>query len=140
MNWGAKIVTGMAAFMLFIITMVIYMFSTHGNDALVDEDYYQKGINYDQQYKAKQNVEEENAQPVISISKSMLIIELKDSAAYELKLQRPSTAKDDFQIRAKTSGKFIRLNSTNMQRGLWLLELRWTSNNKEYLYNQTILL
>ncbi|MFD2585125.1 FixH family protein [Pedobacter vanadiisoli] len=140
MNWGAKIVTGMTAFMLFIITMVIYMFSTHGNDALVDEDYYQKGINYDQQYKAKQNVEEENAQPAISISKSMLIIELKDSAAYELKLQRPSTAKDDFQIRAKTSGKFIRLNSTNMQRGLWLLELRWTSNNKEYLYNQTILL
>ncbi|WP_343523590.1 FixH family protein [Pedobacter sp.] len=138
MNWGAKIVTGMTAFMLFIITMVIYMFSTHGNDALVDEDYYQKGINYDQQYKAKQNVEKENAQPIISISKSMLIIELKDSATYELKLQRPSTAKDDFHIRAKTFGKPIRLNSTKMQRGLWLLELRWTSNNKEYLYNQTI--
>lgn len=142
MNWGTKIVLGMVAFMLFIIAMVVYMFSVHGNDALVDKDYYEKGINYNQEYNAKHNVVIEAAQPMISISKSQLRIELKDSAAFELKLQRPSTAEDDIFIKGNTSGSsnLIRLNSTNMHTGLWFLELKWTSNNKEYLFKKNITL
>jgi hypothetical protein len=142
MNWGTKIVLGMIAFMLFIVAMVVYMFSVHGNDALVDKDYYEKGINYNQEYNAKQNVVEEDAQPIISISKSQVSIQLKDSAAFELKLQRPSTVKDDILIKGNTSGSLnlIQLNSTTMPKGLWFLELKWKSNNKEYLFKKDITL
>lgn len=142
MNWGTKIVLGMIAFILFIVAMVVYMFSVHGNDALVDKDYYEKGINYNQEYNAKHNVAEEGAQPIITINKSQVSIQLKDSAAFELKLQRPSTVNDDILIKGNTSGKsnLIQLNSTTMPKGLWFLELKWKSNNKEYLFKKDITL
>jgi hypothetical protein len=142
MNWGTKIVLGMVAFMLFIIAMVVYMFSVHGNDALVDKDYYEKGINYNQEYDAKQNVADDGAEPIISINSSQLTIQLKDSAAFELKLQRPSTVKDDILIKGNTLGSsnLLQLNTTNMAKGLWFLELKWNSNSKEYLFKKNITL
>jgi hypothetical protein len=142
MNWGTKIVLGMIAFMLFIIAMVIYMFSVHGNDALVDEDYYEKGINYNQEYNAKQNVIVEAAQPTINIGKMQLIIQLKDSADYELKLKRPSTVKDDILKKGNTVGSsnLILVETKKMYSGLWFLELKWTINNKEYFFKKNIIL
>jgi hypothetical protein len=142
MNWGTKIVLGMVAFMLFIIAMVVYMFSVHDNDSLVDKDYYEKGMNYNQEYNAKQNVIDGNAQPLIKISKSQLIIQLKDSASFELKLQRPSTAKDDVLNKGNTKGSsnLILVDIKNMHTGLWFLELKWISNKKEYLFKKNITL
>ena len=142
MNWGTKIVLGMVAFMLFIIGMVIYMFSVHGNDSLVEEDYYEKGLNYDQEYKAKENVLNEDAQPDIKINDSQIIIQLKDSASYKLKLMRPSNAKDDVISKGNTIGdnNMILIDRANMHEGVWFFELKWISNNKEYQFNKNITL
>jgi hypothetical protein len=142
MNWGTKIILGMVAFMLFIIVMVIYMFSVHGNDALVDEDYYEKGINYNNEYNAKQNMVNDKAEPKITINDSQIIIQLKDSASYELKLMRPSSAKDDIKDKGTTvaDAHLILINRQHMHKGLWFLELKWKSNNKEYLYKKNITL
>ena len=110
MNWGTKIVLGMIAFMLFIIAMVVYMFSVHGNDALVDEDYYEKGINYNQEYNAIQNVLFDKTEPNLSITKNQIIIKLKDSANYEIKLMRPSTVKDDIHKKLLQGDKYVAQN------------------------------
>lgn len=142
MNWGTKIVLGMVAFMLFIIGMVIYMFSVHGNDSLVEEDYYEKGLNYDQEYNAKENVLNEDAQPDIKINENQIIIQLKDSASYALKIMRPSNAKDDVISKGNTIGEtnMILIDRTNMHQGVWFLELKWISNNKNYQFNKNITL
>lgn len=142
MNWGTKIVLGMVAFMLFIIAMVIYMFSVHGNDALVEEDYYEKGINYNQEYNAKQNMLDDGAEPIITINENQIIIQLKDSASYELKLMRPASAKDDIQIKGITIGQanLILLDRKDKHTGLWFLELKWNSHQKAYLFKKNITL
>lgn len=142
MNWGTKIVLGMVAFMLFIIGMATYMFMVHDNDSLVEEDYYEKGLSYDQEYKAKENVLNEDAQPEIKINANQIILQLKDSATYTLKLMRPSNAKDDVISKGNTIGEtnMILIDRANMHTGLWFLELRWISNNKEYQFNKNITL
>lgn len=142
MNWGTKIVLGMIAFMLFITAMVIYMFSVHGNDALVDEDYYEKGINYNQEYNATRNTVKDHAEPKITVNESQLIIQLKDSARYELKLMRPSTVKDDIKDKGLTvsDSNLILINTKNMHSGLWFLELKWNSMGKEYQFKKSITL
>ncbi|RZL47775.1 MAG: nitrogen fixation protein FixH [Pedobacter sp.] len=142
MNWGTKIVLGMVAFMLFIVAMVVYMFSVHSNDALVDEDYYEKGINYNQEYNASRNVITDKVAPKITLTANQLIIQLKDSANYELKLMRPSTVKDDIKDKGLTvsDSNLILINTQNMHTGLWFLELRWKSNGKEYQYKKSITL
>ncbi len=140
MNWGTKIVLGMIAFMLFIVAMVVYMFKVHGNDAIVDEDYYEKGINYNQEYNATQNMLVDNATPTVNITKSQIILKLKDSASYEIKLMRPSTVKDNIQLKGSTlsTSNLILIDRTTMHFGVWFLELRWTSKGKDYLYKTTL--
>lgn len=140
MNWGTKIVLGMAAFMLFIIGMVVYMFKTHGNDALVEEDYYEKGINYDQEYEAKSNTLNDNATPIIKVNKNQLIVQIKDPADYKLTLMRPSAADKDVKSTGKTVGdsNLIIIDAAKLDKGLWSLKLEWRSNGKDYLFKKDI--
>jgi len=140
MNWGTKIVLGMAAFMLFIIGMVVYMFKTNGNDALVEDDYYEKGINYDQEYAAKSNTLNDDAVPVIKISKSQVILQLKDAADYQLTLMRPSEAKKDVKSSGKTIGDahLIIIDASPLDKGLWSLKLKWSAKGKDYLFVKEI--
>lgn len=142
MNWGTKVVLGMIAFMLFIVAMVVYMFSVHGNDALVDEDYYEKGINYNQEYNATENTIKDHQEPKITLNDSQLVIQLKDSASFELKLMRPSTVKDDIKEKGFTisDDHLILINTKNMHTGVWFLELKWSSKGKDYQFKKSITL
>ncbi|MGF1925852.1 MAG: FixH family protein [Bacteroidia bacterium] len=140
MNWGTKIVLGMIAFMLFIVGMVVYMFSVHGNDALIDNDYYEKGVNYDKEYKAAQNVFIDQAIPEITVTDNQIIIKLTDSASYDIRMMRPTTVKDDHNLKGNTLGdnNLILIDRKNMPLGVWLLELKWVANKKEYSFKKSI--
>ncbi|RZL34263.1 MAG: nitrogen fixation protein FixH, partial [Pedobacter sp.] len=126
MNWGTKLVLGMAAFMLFVIGMVVYMFRVHGNDSLVEEDYYEKGLDYDKEYDAKRNTLLDKAEPSVKIEASKIIIQLKDSASYELKISNASKAKEDRSSKGATIGdaNLIIVDTETMNKGLWTLNLK----------------
>ncbi|MFN0256437.1 FixH family protein [Pedobacter ureilyticus] len=140
MNWGAKLVLGMAVFMSFIIGMVVYMFKNHSNDALVEEDYYEKGINYDKEYDAKSNTLNDGATPEIKQSQSQLIIQLKDAADYQLTLMRPSAKEKDVKSSGKTIGdeNLIIIEAGSLDKGFWSLKLEWRSNGRDYLFTKDI--
>lgn len=59
MNWGTKIIIGMVSFMAFIIVLGILMIRSNP-DPLVDEDYYEKGLNYDQEIKRMEKVKQDS--------------------------------------------------------------------------------
>lgn len=142
MNWGTKIILGMITFMLFIIGMVIYMFHVHGRDALIEENYYEKGIDYNTEYNAKQNVADDNAKPKITNTPKQLLIQLKDSATYQLVLMRASDSKDDFKLNGKTTGdsNIILVDKAKLAKGVWFISLTWHAANKDYLYKNNITL
>lgn len=143
MNWGTKIVMGMFAFMLFIVAMVIYMFHMHGRDALIEENYYEKGINYNAEYDAKQNVLQDDAQPKITITNTQLVIQLKDSAEYALVLMRASDSNDDVKLKGTTTGPshLILVDRTKMAKGMWFINLSWHNDrSKTYLLKNSITL
>ncbi len=142
MNWGTKVVLGMITFMLFIVCMVVYMFRVHGRDALVEENYYEKGINYNVEFNAKQNVINEHAQPVINITKNQIIIELKTAAKYELVMMRPSNSLEDVKLQGNTSGtaNLILVDRTKMGKGMWFFNLQWKAGNKDYMFKKNITL
>ena len=114
----------------------------HGNDALVDNDYYEKGINYNQEYTAKQNVLNDLAEPKIIIHPTIMVIEFKDSAQFTLRLMRPSSEKEDVKVAGNTVGDrhAITLNTQKMHRGLWIMELNWISNGKPYMLKKNLTL
>ena len=142
MNWGTKLALGMGAFILFISGMVFYMFSVHDQDPLVEENYYEKGINYDVEYNALQNVIKDKAQPKISVTSSQIIIELKAEASYKAVLMRPSSSADDVKLNGKTTGDnhLILVDKSKLAKGMWFLNLQWQSQGKDYLYKNNITL
>lgn len=142
MNWGTKIVLGMLTFMMFIVCMVVYMFHIHGRDALIEENYYEKGIHYNSEYDAKQRVIEDNARPKITVTATQIIIEIKDSATYHLILMRPVNSDDDVKLKGNTSGtaNLILVDKTKMARGMWFLNLQWRASGKDYLFKDNITL
>lgn len=142
MNWGTRIVLGIAAFMLFITAMVIYMFKVHGSDALMEDDYYERGLHYDRDYNAMNNVFADKAEPKIKITNNQVIIQLKDSVNYELKFKCASKAEADLKERGLTTGQanLILLDKTKLPKGLWFLELRWSLGQKEYFFKKDLVL
>lgn len=142
MSWGTKIALILATFMLFIIILVTYMFSVNGKDALVEEDYYEKGLSYNQEYNAKRNVLDNNAQPQIKITENQIIVQLKDSATYFLKLMRPSAQKEDIATKGNTigNGNLIVIDRKNLSKGLWSLSIQWESHKKSFFYKTDLTL
>lgn len=142
MNWGKKIVLTMSAFILFILGLSIYMLSKQANDTLVESNYYEKGLNYDEEYDAIENTFKEHLEPAITINPNQLILQLKDSANYALVLMRPSNAKADRKLTGKTIGinHLILLDRKGNDKGLWILDIKWKSNNKNYQFKKNITL
>ncbi|MFD2287212.1 hypothetical protein GJU39_21275 [Pedobacter petrophilus] len=140
MNWGSKVLLGMGCFMLFIISMVVYMFAKHSGDALIEEDYYEKGINYNTTYNAEQNMLNDDAQPKITVSEKQLVISLKDSATYHLVLMRPSDKAEDLKLQGKTiePDHLILVDRGHMQKGLWFLQIQWHSKGKDFFYKSNL--
>ena len=140
MNWGTKLVLGMATFMIFIVALVLIMF-TSKKDALVDNDYYEKGINYNKVYNRKEQMNQDHAQPELSIGTDMIILRFKDKAEGVAKLMRTADKELDKTIPFKTNvNNQVIFPSAALKSGSWRLILEWISNGKSYLYEQEITL
>jgi hypothetical protein len=59
MNWGTKLIIGMLSFMSFIIVLAVLMI-TSKPDPLVDEDYYEKGLNYDSEVQRMERMKKDS--------------------------------------------------------------------------------
>lgn len=142
MNWGQKLALGLGIFMLFIVGLGAYMFTKQGNDTLIDDNYYENGLNYSQDYKLQQNAIKDNAIQVVEQSASQLVIKLKDSATYTLSLKRLANAKSDRKLTGNTLGKtnIIVIPLQNFDKGVWALNLVWNTQSQKYMFKKEIVL
>ena len=139
MNWGKGIVGGMIVFMLFILGMCVRMFLIPADE--YDHKYYEKGLNYDVDYKRERQVITDNATPVIQQNNKSLLLKFKAPAKGTIKFIRPSNQSFDkiFTIDSDNNNEVLAPIAA-IQRGKWQLLLAWVSNGKEYLYQQDIYL
>ncbi len=138
MNWGMKIVLGLATFMLFIIAAGVYMV-TKDTDSLVEEDYYEQSLNYDQVYNRKQNLLDDRAAPAIQLnSDTLVIIFTQESNRGTLRFQRNSDGSLDKKIPFYTTNNIFKLPTASFEKGNWNLEISWDANGKGYIANQSL--
>lgn len=138
MNWGTKIVLGLGSFMIFIICASVYMVSSD-TDTLEEDDYYEKGLSYDDVYDRKQNMQDDDAKPKVQIVNDTLSIVFKSQQIKgNLNLKRPSDGSLDKVIPLFTNTNVYKLPVTTLTKGNWALEINWESNNRKYVDNQSI--
>jgi len=140
MNWGLKIVLGLAAFMTFIIVLAYFMM-TSKNDDLVDADYYEKGINYDVDFQKKTRVNRDQATPEVVLSADQLTITFAKEASGSIKLIRTADKDLDRAMVLKTDSlKQFTIPTKGLARGLWKLQIDWDSHGTAYLYEKEVML
>ncbi len=135
MNWGKGIVFGMAAFVIFIVGMCIYMVSSPTDS--FDHEYYEKGLDFDHDYNREQQVVKDHAQPsILQVGDTKMEFTFAEPAKGTIKFMRPSSASSDKIYEINSAKADIPLAS--LAAGEWQLVFEWTSNKKAYLYQKEI--
>lgn len=138
MNWGVKLMIGMLCFMTFIIVLAVLMMNSK-TDALVDTDYYEKGLDYDKDYNRKEQVKADNAAPVILISEDYISLTFIDKAEGEVKLVRNSDKRMDKKLKINTDTlNIVKIPLNGIEKGQWRLIISWTTDGKAYLNEQEV--
>jgi len=137
MNWGKGIIAGMAAFMLFILSMCIYMFNAPADD--YDHQYYEKGLSFNKDHNREEQVNKDHVEPVITQQGNQLRIDFIEPITGKINFMRPSdkTMDKTFTLNSGIS-KSADLNLQGMAKGPWQLTLEWESGHKAYLYHKEV--
>src|SRR5690606_8203824 len=132
MNWGLKIIIGLGAFMLFILSAGIYMV-TQDTDTLEHEDYYEKSLAYNEVYQRKQNLIDDNARPTVSVKNDNLHIIFSTLVKWgDLTLKRASNGKLDKSVLFVTQGRHYTLPVSSFTKGSWQLEISLQHDGTPY--------
>ena len=134
MNWGRIIIVTLAAFILFITGMSVYMFASP--DDGFDHAYYEKGLDYDKDYNREALAVADHAQPEIRIAENGIVITFVQPAKGEVQFQRPSSTAMDHVF--PIDGQTVIVPGSAIARGNWQLVLDWKSNGKSYLFQKEI--
>lgn len=148
-NWGTKLAFFAILFMGFVVFMVIRISQT--DVPLVEENYYEKGIGYQQEINRKKdsegliNVFVGGIRMVGFDSSSRFVFLQKYSIGDTLNgnvfFYRASDAKMDFNknfVLIDSVPTFIEV--THLQKGKWKLSLNWESNHVKHLFEKEIVL
>ena len=135
MNFGKKITVLYLFFVALITTMVMMCFGQKVE--LVSDDYYAKELKFQDQITAVNNEKELNKSINHYFNKKTITLIL-DSNLMNCNLQgtvtffRPSDSSKDLKIKMNfKNGKQI-IDKNNLLRGVYKLQLNWTSNGKNY--------
>jgi hypothetical protein len=125
MNWGTKLIIGMLLFMSFIVVLGVLMIRSD-SDALVETNYYEKGLNYDDEYAAKTQVGKDQASPEISIT---------------VKLTRNDSKSSDTTVKFITKSGKLTLNISRLAKGRWHMITAWENpEGIKYLKDEEVYL
>ena len=140
MNWGTKIFLALAVFMIGIVAAGVYMVSRN-SDSLVENDYYERGINYDEVYLRRQNVQTHRARPSVSITGDALHVRFVHGGnTGDLLLRRASDQSQDVKIPFSVAGDVLQVPVRDLRAGAWDLQLIWQSGELAFQYEQKIYL
>ena len=130
----------MACFMTMIIVYAVLMMRSD-KDALVDTDYYEKGINYNLEYRKKSHVRQDRAEPKLELRNDSLVVTFARSATGQLRMIRTADKALDQQYEIDTdTAKVFTIPVRQKARGLWKVQLDWTSMGRPYLFEKELML
>ena len=138
MNWGHKIVIGFVSFVIFMIAMVSISMST--DFYLVEENYYEEELAYQDKIDSRSNGNQWVKQVSITDSTDYIIIRFEGASLVKegsIQFFRPSDATLDFTIPLVENFK---LPKKEFKKGKWIIKLEWGFDNKKYVKEETLII
>jgi len=144
MNWGHGITLAIISFISYIMFMVITMLSTSSD--LVEENYYEAGVNFEKKIQAVRNSKSIKNKIVVTIDDSYLAIEFPKEVIMDsvmegsFHLYRPENGSLDkhfsFSIAA---GNIQLIPIKKIEKGNYKLLLSWKTKKSDYYVDKGII-
>ncbi|MBK6930327.1 MAG: FixH family protein [Saprospirales bacterium] len=140
-NWG----TGIAlVYGLFALTMIAVVIRSRSYDpGLVQKDYYNLDLNYQDHLEKKQNAALLKSGLKIGYDavKQVIRVQFPTETGQPdgfIKCYRPSTVKDDMRLKIQTGPEGqMEIPAAQLPAGLWRLEVDWRASGIQY-FNEAI--
>jgi hypothetical protein len=135
-NWSYGIIAAILIFMVF--TMVLVYIMVNQKVEVLYSDYYERSLSYDQvQERLSRGLNPAfTVTYVLNASKDSVVFNLpfKESAKGTVAFVKPddSASDKDFQFDLK-QGDFLAVDISAFPKGLWQIELIWTSDSVEVM-------
>ncbi|MEQ8359840.1 MAG: FixH family protein [Cytophagales bacterium] len=139
MNWGNKLLISLIVFAGIMATMVTI--AMRENIDLVDENYYQEEIEYQDRIDQMTNNIEAGALKIrLDKESSSIVLKFNDKIENGLiHLFRPSNANEDQKIQLSTDENGLQLISyKGLISGLWRIKIEWSAESDEYYSEQVL--
>ena len=141
-NWGTGIVIAIVIMMSGMLSLVY--FATRQDYYLVDDNYYQKGLDYQEQIGRISNTNNLDEKPLISISEDILEIIFPafftgQTIEGQIHIYSPVNEAYDMKIDISTDNTLKQvINISNLNKGRYTVKIDWTANDTEYYMEQNI--
>lgn len=138
MNWGKRIVIGMALFMGFILTMVVMMMRQKID--LVEEDYYKRELNYEHQLDAQKNYASAAEKIQLQVKNDRLLVYFPEEfrkAEVTIALQRPNDKSHDVVLHAKPVEKVV-IQTAEFPKGIFTCTINGHIEGQPYEMSQQV--
>lgn len=143
-KWPVGIFVGYLIFVIATVGFVFFTFTVKAD--LVAEKYYEKTLAYQEQIDSEQNALDLAVPLVINLKKDLLTIGFPPSQVPggiegTINLYRPSDASLDFSIEIMADEAGVQtIDTDNLSRGLWKVQVRWMSTGIEFFTESSIFL
>jgi hypothetical protein len=135
-NWGGGIVITIVVMVTFMLVLVFI--ATRQDYYLVDKDYYQKAVNYQEQIDKINNANSLDEKVNIQYNNKLLKLQFpnffqNDSLAGTINLYSPVNEKYDLNLSLKIDtslSQFVSL--AKLPKGRYKVKLDWTANEKPF--------
>jgi len=141
-NWGTGIFIVLTVFILAVI--VFYLFITNLDINLVEDNYYEKELVYQEKIDKLENTSLLPGKIKVSKEPGTLIIQfpaLENGISPEgtVWFYRPSDPEKDFTLPLQLNDSLSQaFDITKLDKGRWLLKLDWKMGGKEYYFEESI--
>ena len=142
MNWGHKITIVIVVFLVGMLSMVYY--ATQQTNEMVDDQYYQKEMVYQQVIDAQQNLQNISDDNLVSQTMYEMVFTLP-TGTYEklekgnIELLRNDAKSKDVQVAIVPNGSNRRvIAKSTLSKGVYKARIRWTSDKKEFYKEESV--
>ena len=133
-NWGTGLTIWLVVFVTAILTFVAFAFSQDVN--LVHQEYYQKGVDFDNERAMRDRAKLEDYKFSVAQNKKTVNISIEEDyflgiTDVEAYFYRPSDRHKD--IRFSFESSMLSVSTTKLIRGKYDLKISWKKDGKDYL-------
>ncbi len=143
-NWALLVPAFYISFVIVLVAFVIW--SSYQKVELVDKNYYDKDLVYQQHIDKVDRTNNLTENMFISSAENNIIIRFpsnfgKEKITGKINLFRPSSSALDVAFEVKPDSTGIQMiESTKLAKGLWKIKIDWNVNNTSYYNEQSIVL